>query len=331
MERGDLLSGEARDFLESNRDAISFPRAAATSPVDAAAYIARERSRLSESGGRDVARCATKDVELDRQVLMRLYRPIGSSEVLPTVMYFHGGGWVSGSVQQHDRTCELLVSVGNLVVCSLDYRLAPENPYPAALDDCREAVRWVRNHVEEQMGGAQDRVALCGSSSGGGLAAALALRLRDADEQPFVAQFLIYPALDSVGESRSQLPEVNGEGYFVDRWQMDWYWDQYVAGDVALLQSPYVSPIRATSLAGLPDTVIVTAEYDLLRDDGAEYHRRLLSHGVRSRLIHYPGQVHGFMGLFDAVSEAVPAVEGLARLAGRVMSLEGGEVWWDKQ
>ena len=330
MERGELLSVDAREFLESNRDAISFPRAATTSADAAQDFISRERDRLAGNGGHGGGSCTTKDVELDGGVGIRLYRPIDPTGVLPTLMYFHGGGWVSGSIQQHDRTCEILASVGELVVCSVDYRLAPENPYPAALDDCHEALRWVRRHIAEYAGGDPNRIGLSGSSSGGGLAAALALRVRDSGEIPLVGQFLIYPALDSAMAGDSHRPDVNGEGFFVDHWQMKWYWDQYVAGDQSLLEDPYVSPARAASLAGLPDTVIVTAEYDLLRDDGAAYHRRLLSAGVRSRRIHYPGQIHGFMGLFDAVSEALPAVAGLARMTRAVMSLEQADIWWDQ-
>lgn len=286
-------------------------------PAEAERFLQSERSRLGTVLGADalddVARAVrTTDHGLGDGVRVRVYRPDGGDEVKPVVLYLHGGGWVSGSIEQHDSTCRILACAADAVVVNVDYRLAPEHPYPAALDDCDTALAWVR------AGGPDapidvSRIAVCGSSSGGNLAAALALRAAHRGE-PVALQVLIYPALDArmAGDSY----DVNGRGLFVSAGQMAWYWAAYRGS--ADLDDQEFSPLAASDLSAAPPAIVVTAEFDVLRDDGVRYATRLAADGVAVRRIHYPGLIHGFLMLLGIVAEASPAVQGLGRTIGRV-------------
>jgi acetyl esterase len=258
------------------------------------------------------------DVDLDG-VPARVYRP-AADEVLPTVVYVHGGGWVVGSVQSYDASCRALAARTPAVVVSVDYRLAPEHPFPAAVDDAWKAMQWVAEHAAE-LGADPQRLVVAGDSAGGNLAAVVALRARDAGV-PLALQVLIYPVidadLDSSGYARL------GQGLNLTRAKMAWYWSCYLGG--ADGANPDASPLRARDLAGVAPALVLTAEFDPLVDEGAAYARRLRESGVSTTLTQYDGQIHGFLRLRaycgeqvdQAIAEIASAVRATTPEAGRV-------------
>ena len=233
----------------------------------------------------------------------RLYRPAGPAPAL--VLYLHGGGFVFGDLQTHDRACRRLADRSGVPVLALDYRLAPEHPWPAAVDDTVAALRWIatRPPVLELPGGAP--VAVAGDSAGGTLAALACLRLRDEAPQAAPAlQVLIYANTDLAGDPGGSMQE-EGHGYGLEAADVGWFNAQWVP-DPALRADPRVSPLRAPDLAGLPEAVVITCEHDPLRDQGEAYAGRLRAAGVPVTLRREPGLVHNFL-LWDLISPACAA------------------------
>jgi acetyl esterase len=228
-----------------------------------------------------------------------VYRPEGEGP-FPTVVFFHGGGWVIGDLETHDNQARSVARHGRAVVVSVDYRLAPEHPFPAAVDDAVAAARWAAAHLAEL--GGDDRLAVAGDSAGGNLAAVVAQQLH-ADGTPVTAQFLIYPAVDSAGEYPSRVE--NAKGYFLEQPTMDWFYGHY-AGGVDDPADPRLSPLRAADLSGLAPALVVTAEFDPLRDEGEAYAEALRAAGVPVRQQRYDGLIHGFfdMGPISAAAQA---------------------------
>ena len=238
------------------------------------------------------------------ELRIRLYEPIatGSSvaqggasdaDPRPALVFFHGGGWVRGSVETHDELCRWLANEVDCTVVSVDYRRAPEHPFPAALRDCEAAVRWVVEHAGS-IGVDPDRIAVGGDSAGGNLAAAVSLLARDADGPRLRHQVLVYPVTDHAFETRSY--EENAEGYLLTRETMRWYWAQYLRTELDGA-NPYVSPLRARTLADLPSATVVTCGFDPLRDEGVAYAERLADHGVDVAHHHYDDTVHVFVSI----------------------------------
>jgi len=223
---------------------------------------------------------------------VRGYRPSTDPD-LPVVVYFHGGGWVFGDLETHDYPCRAMANAGRCLVLSVDYGLAPEHPFPEPVEECVTVTRWVVEHAAS-LGGDPRRVAVAGGSSGGNLAAAVALRARDSGFAELAAQVLVYPPLDAT----TSLPSYreNAHGYNLSATEMRFYWAAYHQGE-ADLHEPLLSPLHAPDLSGLPPTMILTAEFDVLRDDGEEFGRRLREHGVEAVVRRYDGQIHGFLGL----------------------------------
>jgi acetyl esterase len=233
----------------------------------------------------------------------RVYRPVATDDPLPIVGYFHGGGWVIMGIETHDNICRRLTNATGAVVVSIDYRLAPEHRFPAALDDCFAATQWLAEHGRD-IGGDPTRLVVAGDSAGGNLAAAVALRART--EGPELrGQVLVYPACDAAGETESI--RANGDGYLLTATTMTWFWDCYLGpdGDPA---DPFASPIRAADLAGLPAALVITAEYDPLRDEGEAYAHRLDGFEVPVVLHRFTGVIHGFLGMETLVGEADTAM-----------------------
>jgi acetyl esterase len=235
---------------------------------------------------------------------VRVYVP-DASLPLPVVAYFHGGGWVFMGIETHDWICRRLANATGAIVVSVEYRLAPEARFPAALDDCLAVTQWLAGHADE-LGGDPRRVAVAGDSAGGNLAAATALAWRDADEPALAAEVLVYPVLDADAATPSYA--ANAEGYLLTADTMRWFWDQYLGAD-GDRADPRASPIRATDLTGLPPALVLTAEYDPLRDEGNAYAARLAATGVPVEHHEYAGMVHGFLGMFDLVTEATDAMD----------------------
>ena len=246
-------------------------------------------------------------------VPVRVYRPAGATG-LPIVVFFHGGGWTIGSVEQYDPVVRQLANRAGAVVVSVDYRLAPEHPFPAAYDDCLAALEWTVEHATE-LGGDPNRVAVAGDSAGGNLAAVCALRARDAGGPALALQALVYPVTDFDFERPSMVE--NAKGYFLETAALRWFFDWYTRGGTDPTD-PRVSPMREAALTGVAPAVIVTAEFDPLRDEGEAYAQRLRDAGTPVEHRRYDGMVHGFFGLsgtFDASRDAVEFVATALRRA----------------
>ena len=223
---------------------------------------------------------------------IRVYRPT-PDEGLPIVVFFHGGGWVLGSIETHDGVARQLALGAGAIVVSVDYRLAPEHKFPAATDDALAAAQWVHEHASE-LGGDPTRIAVAGDSAGGNLAAVTSLRARDEGGPPLVFQLLVYPVTDSRMDTPSF--EENASGYFLTADSMRSFWSHYLRGpdDAA---NPYASPAHAEDLTGLPPALVITAGYDPLRDEGEAYAERLRAAGVPATTSQYEGAIHVFFGL----------------------------------
>jgi acetyl esterase/lipase len=237
---------------------------------------------------------------------LRVYRPAGvpDSTRLPAYVYFHGGGWVIGDLETHDVLCRQLTAAAGAGVISVDYRLAPEHKFPAAADDAWAATGWIVAHAAE-LGLDADRVAVGGDSAGGNLAAVVALMARDAGGPAIRQQVLIYPVTDVMRETRSYADFA--EGYMLTRDSMRWFIAHYLrSGHDA--RDWRVSPLRASSLAGLPPALIVTAGFDPLRDEGEMYGGRLRDAGVMVDYVCYGGMIHGFAGMGKLIDTAHRAV-----------------------
>lgn len=239
---------------------------------------------------------------------LRVYRGAGAATPAPAIAFFHGGGWVIGSLDSHDNLCRALANRAEAVVVSVDYRLAPEHRFPAAAEDCFAATRWLAESGAA-IGADPARIAVAGDSAGGNLAAVVALMTRDRGGPRLRHQALIYPVADPDFERPSYRD--NADGYLLTRDAMRWFWDHYVP-DAARRHDPYVAPLRAEKLAGLAPATVVTAEYDPLRDEGEAYAERLREAGVPTTLTRYDGQIHGFVSLYEVFDQGKAALAEIA-------------------
>ena len=228
---------------------------------------------------------------------LRIYTPDGRGP-FPVLVYFHGGGWVIGSLETHDGLCRHLANAAGAVVVSVDYRLAPEHPFSASGEDAYAATRWVAANAAV-IGGDAKRIAVGGDSAGGNLAAVVSLMARDRGGPPLVFQLLVYPVTDAPSANTASYRE-NAEGYFLTAKMMHWFWDHY-CGKNPDLSDPYLCPLRAKDLKRLPPALVVTAEFDPLRDEGEAYAVRLREAGVPTVAKRWEGHIHGSM-MFTAVS-----------------------------
>ena len=250
----------------------------------------------------------------------RVYRP--DKKPAATVVFFHGGGWVAGDLNTHDRNARTLAIELEAVVLSVEYRRPPETPFPGTFDDCLAATRWAAEHIGE-LGGDGHRLAVAGDSAGGNLAAAVALACRDQGPR-LAGQFLIYPATDLAGGYASPAENAkypsraqNAEGYFLTTAAMRWFAGQYVPKSADALD-PRASPMLSRDLKGLPPAVICTAEFDPLRDEGEAYAKALEQAGVRVAYFREPGMVHGYFSM-GASSAAAAEAGRRARAAFKAM------------
>ena len=253
-------------------------------------------------------------------LMARVYTP-DATLPLPVLVFFHGGGWVIGSLDSHDRTCRELAHEAGCIVVSVDYRLAPEFKFPYATEDAYAATAWVAEHARE-LGADPERVAVGGDSSGGNLAAVTCLMARDRGGPPIAYQLLLYPVTDYVFDDDSSRQAE--EGRVLDVTGVHWFMDHYMR-DHADTQNPYFSPMRADSLAGLPPALVITGEYDPLRDQGEAYAQRLRSDGVLVRQRRYQGMVHAFLAMTVVVDAARDAMTETATTLRD--ALNQGERW----
>jgi acetyl esterase len=222
---------------------------------------------------------------------VRLYRPSASRE-LPLILYYHGGGFVICTLEMYDDTCRLLANYSGCAVASVDYRLAPETPFPGPLEDCYAALKNLATRGAE-LGIDATRLAVAGDSAGGNLATATAILARDRQGPALRCQGLIYPCVDPACGSASQ--RAFAEGYLLSREGMLWFWKQYLQSK-ADLTNPLAAPGKG-NLSGLPAASLITAEYDPLRDEGEEYADRLRAAGVEVTGRRYLGMIHGFASM----------------------------------
>ncbi len=283
-------------------------------PVEAARY--RMESRAAALWGKPEPVDRMEDRTLPGPhgpIPVRIYRPAGDHP-FPVLVYFHGGGWVTGSLETHDGVCRALANRAACLLVAVDYRLAPEHKFPAAVEDASAATTWVAEHAAE-LGGDAARLAVGGDSAGGNLAAVVALRARERGGPRIVFQVLVYPVTDYEFNRRSYIE--NAEGYYLTREGMRWYWNHYLPSHAAGI-NPDASPLRAANLAGLPPALVITCEFDPLRDEGEAYAERLRGAGVPVVVRRFDAMFHGFLrmrGVIDMAGEAIDEAAGALRTA----------------
>ncbi|AUI59329.1 alpha/beta hydrolase [Amycolatopsis sp. BJA-103] len=234
------------------------------------------------------------DHVLPSGVRVRLYLPDADGAV-PAFVWIHGGGWTIGSIDENEVASRAVCNAAKVAVVAVDYRLAPENPFPAAPDDCYAVVEWLAS------GGAgpsvdSGRIAIGGESAGGNLSTVVSMMSRDRSGPPLAAQVLICPVYGHPDDGFRSYTDF-ADGFGMTAGAMRFFFDQYVS-DPAQLNDPYLLPLRATDLTGLPPALVLTAEYDVLRDEGEEFARRLADAGAKVEMTRYSGQIHGFYGLY---------------------------------
>jgi len=257
--------------------------------------------------GEPPAVARVEDLALDlpgRTLPARLYVPADAANPAPLVVFYHGGGWVIGTLETHDATCRALARASGAAVLSVGYRLAPEHPYPAPVDDCYDALVWAAAHADE-LGCDPRRLAVAGDSAGGNLSAAVSIMARDRGGPALRHQLLIYPVTDDDFSLPSYV-ENGGGDFFLSNAMMRWFWDRYL-GDVA--DAPLARVGRTPDLSGLPSATVITAEFDPLRDEGMAYAARLEQAGIAVDAAVAPGMIHGFFSMFQAVPDALPWIE----------------------
>jgi acetyl esterase/lipase len=253
---------------------------------------------------------------------VRLYRPVGSSpgEVLPVLVYYHGGGWVIGDLESHDVFCRTLCNESGAAVASVGYRLAPEHPYPAAVDDAFDALGWIAANGPS-LGIDATRIAVGGDSAGGNLAAVASLMARNAGNPRICLQLLIYPATDFTVETESF--RLRATVMPLTAATMVWFRNHYFgakSNDLGVTSDWRASPARAASHRGLPATYIITAGYDVLADEGRAYGDLLTAAGVPVETVHFPGAIHGFITMGRIVKSASVAGSGAAAALRRAFA-----------
>jgi len=251
-------------------------------------------------------------------VPLRLYRPVQAAASAPALVYYHGGGWTIGDLDTHDVLCRQLALQAGCVVVAVDYRLGPERRFPAAVDDCVAATRWVHEQAKA-LGIDGTRMAIGGDSAGGNLAAVTALALRDgqaAGPQPRL-QLLIYPATDMRAVAPSH--RTNGQGYMLTADSIDYYRGHYIADELQW-QDWRASPLLHPDLSRLPPALVLTAGFDPLRDEGRQYADRLSQSGVPTQYVCFERQIHGFITMGRLIDEANTAVTLCAQVLARALA-----------
>ena len=302
-----MLHPQARALLDLMAER-GVPPTHTLSPADARRYYL-ERRHITQPAPPEVA--AVEPLVCPGRhgtIPLRLYRPLPSrpdtTAALPVLVYFHGGGWVIGDLDTHDTLCRELANGAGVAVVSVDYRMGPEHRFPAAVDDCIVATRWVRTQAA-RLGLDATRIAVGGDSAGGNLAAVVAIAARDAADLPIAYQLLIYPATDMrrVAPSHTR----NGQGYMLTSDTMTYFHDHYIdnaAHDTDWRASPLLHP----DLKNLPPALVLTAGYDPLRDEGIEYAQALTTAGNVATHISFERQIHGFILMGRVIDEAHVAV-----------------------
>lgn len=310
-----MLDAEARTLLDLMEQANKAGRPKLeTLPHSVGRKAVDKMSEDSEADPMDVAEVADGAFAgPGSDIRFRRYRPAGvQAGDLPTLIYYHGGGFVIGNIETHDSTCRRLANKSRCQIMSIDYRLAPEHPFPASTDDGIAAFRHIRDNAAS-FGVDASRIAVGGDSAGGAIAAVVAQACRDSGEAGPAFQMLIYPATDSSRESESR--KKFAEGYFLSKDLMTWFWDAYVPEETDL-SDLRLSPLLAKDFAGLPPAFVLTAGFDPLRDEGRAYADRLIDAGVKTTYVNYPGTIHGFFSLTRFLQQGLKANDEAAAVLG---------------
>ncbi len=248
----------------------------------------------------------------------RHYAPAGVAPGAPLLVFFHGGGFATGDLDTHDEPCRVLCRYAGVHVLSTSYRLAPEHPWPAGIDDALAATKWAHANAAGRFGADPERIAVGGDSAGGNFAAIVAQELTRQGEAVPALQLLIYPGTDFVETRRSA--ELFAEGFFLTRESMDWCVDKYIPAD-ADRADPRLSPLRAPDLQGLPPAIVLTAAFDPLRDEGEAYAEALRAAGNRVSTVRAPGLIHGFINLTAVNRNARDQLVALAGMMRGALAL----------
>ena len=280
------------------------------SPAEAREAYANSRKVL-QPPREDVAE--TRDITIPGplgDIPLRLYRPAGTdaSDRLPALIYYHGGGWLLGDLESHDGVCRRFANAARCRVVSVDYRMAPEHKFPAAVEDSAAATRWVVEQADS-LGIDPDKIAVGGDSAGGNLAAVMAVMARDGVLPPLAFQLLIYPSTDMMMTTVSS--QTVTAGVPLTSATMRWFIDHYLP-DTAAARDWRASPLRAVDLSGVAQALVLTCRYDPLCDEGIAYARRLEQEGVRTVHLHYADQTHGFMSMGRIIRAADLAIDMMA-------------------
>jgi len=294
-----MLDPQARALIDLMVER-GVPAVHTLTPADARRYYL-ERRFFTQPEPPAVAE--VRDLRTGDGVPLRLYRP-SADGVHPVLVYFHGGGWTIGDLDTHDVLCRQLCVAAGVAVAAVDYRLGPEHRFPAAVDDCVAATRWLQREGPA-LGLDSARLALGGDSAGGNLAAVVALALRDAGDAAPAFQLLVYPATDMRAAAPSHTH--NGQGYLLTADSVAYYRGQYIA-DPASWSDWRASPLLAADLSRLPPALVLTAGFDPLRDEGREYADALSAAGNRVQYVCFERQVHGFITMSRVIDEARTAV-----------------------
>lgn len=277
------------------------------------------RKKTAKFGGPAAPMAEVRDFEVPGpagEIALRLYRPEGVGGLSPALIYVHGGGWVLGDLESHDKVCRAIAAHTPCRVVGINYRLAPEHPFPAGLDDVLAAVDWIAKNAAS-LGIEKDRLSIGGDSAGGGMAAVACLEARSKGLN-LRAQVLIYPSTDSTPEVRlwpsriqhCQVPPLDIE-------TLRWFSSKYLPRELQVdRRDPRLSPLHAESLAGLPPAFVITAEYDPLRDEGKAYADRLAASGVPAVYRDFPGLIHGFIEFGGVLTPANEAIREIASFLG---------------
>jgi len=284
--------------------AVESRAAAAARPLPPGAPVARVVNRTIPGPAGDIP--------------LRIYTPTETTASLPVLVWYHGGGWVLGTLEGVDHVCRELANTANAIIVSVDYRLAPEHRFPAGPDDCEAAYVWVLENAAS-FGGDPRRVAVGGDSAGGNLAAVVSLRAKEHNLPLPVFQLLIYPVTDHDFDRPSYVE--NADGYLLTRLAMRWFWNQYV-NSAADMDHPHAAPVRAADLRGLPPALVITAEFDPLRDEGEAFGELLRQAGVPVTVTRYEGMIHGFYGMFPAIDKSYQSIRESAAALSVAFALQ---------
>ena len=296
-----VLDKQSRELLRQKR-ALNLPPVHTISPRESRKeYDARPRLP-----GPQLPKVKYISIPVDGiNINCRMYIP-DVNKTLPVLVWFHGGGWVIGNVTGSDSVTRHLASSSGCAVLSVDYRLSPEVKFPGPLNDCYGVTKWVYENAES-LNIDKNKIAVGGDSAGGNLAAAVCLRAKDDGQLPLLSQLLIYPCVDTDFKRKSY--KDNKDDYSLTATSMKWFWQQYINSD-SDMDNPYVSPLKYSDHSKLPEACIIVAEHDPLLDEGIAYHNKLKNAKVKSKLIKYPGVMHGFysdIGVLDKSQKAMDA------------------------